>query len=104
VRGYGATTDEAFTHAALAMMSVVTDPNGVRATTCAPIVCSAPDLETLFVDAIMLEMAGESLVFGRFDSAIDGDRLTGAAWGEPVDMRRHQPIVEIKAPPAQALR
>jgi SHS2 domain-containing protein len=99
VRGYGATPEEAFINAALAMMSVVTDPDGVRATICAPIACSAPDMETLFVDwlnAIVLEMAAESLVFGRFDVAIEGNQLTGAAWGEPLDMRRHQPTVEIK--------
>jgi SHS2 domain-containing protein len=106
VRGYGAAPAEAFVNAALAMMSVVTDPAEVRSLTRVPIACSAPDLETLFVDwlnAIVLEMAAESLVFSRFEAAIERGRLTGAAWGEPLDMRRHEPAVEIKGATYTAL-
>jgi SHS2 domain-containing protein len=106
VRGYGATPDEAFVNAALAMMSVVTDPGGVRAAVRLPIACTAPDLETLFVDwlnAIVLEMAAESLVFGRFEASIQDGRLAGAAWGEPLDAGRHQPAVEIKGATYTAL-
>jgi SHS2 domain-containing protein len=106
VRGYGAMPAEAFVNAALAMMSVVTDPREVRALMRVPIACSAPDLETLFIDwlnAIVLEMAADSLVFSRFDAAIDGNRLTGAAWGEPLDIPRHQPAVEIKGATFTAL-
>jgi SHS2 domain-containing protein len=106
VRGYGATSAEAFANAAMAMTSVVTDPRGVRPLTRAPIACAAPDLEMLFVDwlnAIVLEMAAESLVFSRFEAVIDGGRLTGGAWGEPLDVRRHEPAVEIKGATYTAL-
>lgn len=99
VRGYGATLAEAFANAALAMTSIVTDPSIVRPQVSTPISCSAPDLETLLFDwlnALVLEMAAEDLVFCRFDVAIDSGRLEAVAWGEAVDRERHQPAVEIK--------
>jgi SHS2 domain-containing protein len=106
VRGFGATPAEAFASAARAMMSVVTDLGGVRTITRAVIACRAPDLETLLVDwlnALVLEMSAEGLVFSRFEVAIEGDRLDGAAWGEPLDVARHQPAVEIKGATFTAL-
>jgi SHS2 domain-containing protein len=42
-------------------------------------------------------MATRQLVFGRFAVAIEGRRLEGRAWGEPVDRVRHMPAVEPKA-------
>jgi SHS2 domain-containing protein len=106
VRGYGATAAEAFVNAALAMMSVITDPCAVRGIVRVPIACIAPDSETLLVDwlnAIVLEMATQNLLFSRFAATIQDDRLEGAAWGEPLDMGRHRPAVEIKGATYTAL-
>jgi SHS2 domain-containing protein len=37
------------------------------------------------------------MVFGRFEiKAIEGG-LRALAWGEPVDVERHEPAVEVKA-------
>jgi tRNA nucleotidyltransferase (CCA-adding enzyme) len=61
--------------------------------------CQAPDPEFLLVDwlnALVYEMATRKLLFGRFEVSIAGERLHATAWGEPVDVPRHQPAVEIK--------
>ncbi|HIE56277.1 MAG TPA: archease [Chromatiaceae bacterium] len=99
VRGWGKTPDEAFEAAALAMTAVVTDPCGVKPLEVVEIECEAPDLELLLVDwlnALAYEMSVHSLLFSRFEIELQGTKLRGWAWGEPVDRSRHQPAVEIK--------
>jgi SHS2 domain-containing protein len=54
--------------------------------------CEAPDLELLLVEwlnALIYEMAVRKMLFGRFAVRIDGGRLEGRLWGEPVDVERH---------------
>lgn len=56
--------------------------------------CEAPDLAYLLLEwlnALIYEMAVRRLVFGRFAVSIEGNRLHGRAWGEPVDRARHMP-------------
>lgn len=99
VRGMGATLAEAFEGAAMAMTSVICDPAQVQAREAVAIECSAPDNELLLVDwlnALVYETATRHLLFSRFDVRIVGHRLTATAWGEPVDVARHQPAAEIK--------
>ena len=99
VRGLGPTTDAAFEQAALALTAVLVDPKEVAARQRVDISCEAPDLETLFYDwlnAIVYEMATRSMLFGRYEARIEGNRLRGAAWGEGVDAARHRPAVEVK--------
>ncbi|NVK43240.1 MAG: archease [Oceanospirillaceae bacterium] len=106
VRGSGTTVAQAFEQAALAMTAVITEPKGVRANECVVVDCDAPDLELLLADwlnALVYEMATRHLLFGRFEVEIDGTRLRGRAWGEPVDVRRHQPAVEVKGATYTAL-
>jgi SHS2 domain-containing protein len=98
VRGWGATPAEAFEQAALAMTAVVTDAE-VKSLQCVEVAREAPELELLFVEwlnAIIFEMAVRSLVFGRFVVRIEGTRLEGRLWGEPVDVLRHTPACELK--------
>jgi SHS2 domain-containing protein len=100
VRGIGASRDEAFEQAALALTSVVTDPATVRARDPVELSCDAPDPELLLVDwlnALVYEMATRSMVFGRFEVRSDGTGLRATAWGEPVQVERHRPAVEVKA-------
>jgi SHS2 domain-containing protein len=107
VRGKAETVDRAFSEAARALTGVVTDPELVEARVSVPIRCEAPDDELLLVDwlnAIIYEMATRRLVFGRFDVCIDHHRLSATAWGEPVDVRRHEPAVELKGATMTALR
>ena len=99
VRGFGDDPGQAFANAAMAMTSIVTDPSVVSPHTRISVTCSASDMETLLYDwlnALVLEMASEDLLFSRFDVEINGAHLSAAAWGEHVDRERHQPAVEIK--------
>lgn len=106
VRGVGTTKGEAFEQAALALTAVLTDPDGVAATTTVDIRSEAPDDELLLVDwlnALIFEMTTRKMVFGRFAVTIAGTLLTGTAWGEPVDRARHHPAVEVKGATYTAL-
>jgi beta-phosphoglucomutase family hydrolase len=99
VRGYGPTMAVAFEQAALALTAVVTDPAGITLRQSVSIACEAPSAELLLVDwlnAAVLRMATDDLVFGAFEVAISGTRLDGRALGEPIDVARHQPAVEVK--------
>jgi len=98
VCGWGPTPDAAFEEAALALTGIVTDAP-VAASEEVEVDCACPDLEVLLVDwlnAIIYEMAVRRMLFGRFAVSIEGERLTGRLWGEPVDRARHAPACEPK--------
>lgn len=99
VRGVGRSKEEAFEQAALALTAVITDPEAVTPKEVVEITCDAQDDELGLVDwlnAIVYEMAIRGMLFGRFEVALDGKRLQAKAWGEKVDVARHQPAVEVK--------
>lgn len=107
VRGVADTLAQAFEQAALAMTAVVVDPKDVAASDRVAIECRAPDKELLLVDwlnALIYEMAVRRMLFSRFEVEIENDRLTARAWGEPVDVKRHRPSVEIKGATYTELR
>ena len=106
VRGFGATPEEAFEQAAIALTTVVTAAR-VEPLRSVAIRCEAPDLELLFVDwlnVIIYEMAVRSMLFARFDVRIEGTALSATLWGEAVDMARHAPACEPKGATYTALR
>ncbi|OYD52822.1 archease [Thauera propionica] len=103
VRGCGATLAEAFAGAASAMTAVICDPAAVVPRAPVEVDCSAPDAELLLLDwlnALVFEMATRRMLFSRFDviveAAADGVVLRARAWGEAVDVARHQPAAEVK--------
>jgi tRNA nucleotidyltransferase (CCA-adding enzyme) len=99
VRGAGETLSRAFEQAALALTAVVAEPESVSATTAIAIECDAPDHELLLVDwlnALVFEMATRRMLFGKFEVNIQNTHLKATAWGEGVDIERHQPVVEVK--------
>lgn len=99
VRGVGPTLAAAFEQAALAMTAVTTDLARVAPGESVEIACEAPDDELLLVDwlnGLILEMATRRMLFSRFAVTLDGHSLRATAWGEPVNVARHQPAVEIK--------
>jgi len=105
VRGFGAMPGEAFEQAALALTAVVTNAE-VEPRQQVDVTCDAPDLELLFVEwlnAVIYEMAVRNMLFSRFAVRIDGTRLEGSLWGEPVDVARHQPACEPKGATYTAL-
>ena len=112
IRGLGATRDEAFEQAALAMIAVAADLAAVAALEAVSIECAAPDAELLLVDwlnGVIYEMATRRMLFRRFHVRIDeagpGElRLRAQAWGERIDPARHGVAVEIKGATYTALR
>jgi tRNA nucleotidyltransferase (CCA-adding enzyme) len=99
VRGIGPTKEDAFEQAAVALTAVITDPNAVAAREAIDITCEAPDDEHLLVDwlnALVYQTATRRMLFGRFEVYFNSHRLHGRAWGEPIDVARHQPAVEVK--------
>ena len=99
VRGSGLTLADAFAGAATAMTSVICDPGRIADSEAVTVACAAPDVELLLVDwlnALIYEMATRRMLFSRFAVGIDGHHLTATAWGEPIDISRHQPAAEVK--------
>ena len=107
IRGFGNTMAEAFTQAAIALTAVITDLALINATTAIQLSCSDPDNETLLYDwlnTLVYEMATRKLLFSRFQVQIAQQRLHGKAWGETIDVARHQPAVDIKGATFTELR
>ena len=107
VRGHGPTREAAFEQAALALTAAVCDPGSVLSEEAVEIDCEAADEELLlaaWLNAVVYEMATRRMLFGRFAVTIDGLRLHGQAWGEPVDLGRHRPAVEVKGATLTELR
>ena len=107
VRGFGSSMAEAFANAGLALTSVITDPGEVKPLRRFDIVCQAPGSDILLLDwlnRLISTMATEQVLFGRYDVRIEGDRLTAAAFGEPIDVARHAPAVEVKGATFTELR
>lgn len=99
VRGHGASLAEAFANAAMALTAVMTDPARIEPSQAADFECEAPDTEILLFDwlnAVIEAIAARRLIFGRYEVSLDGDRLRGRAFGEPLDIGRHAPAVEVK--------
>jgi tRNA nucleotidyltransferase (CCA-adding enzyme) len=107
VRGIGASKQDAFEQAAVALTAVITDPQALDPWEKVEITCEAPDDELLLVDwlnALVYEIATRKLLFGRFEVRLDGHRLQARAWGEKIDVARHQPAVEVKGATLTCLR
>ncbi len=106
IRGLGATIEQAFEQAALALTAVVTAPDSVEPEQKIEIACDAPDEEILFIEwlnHLLYEMDTRKMLFSRFEVSINDCRLTAAAWGQPVNVARHHPAVEVKAATYSAL-
>jgi tRNA nucleotidyltransferase (CCA-adding enzyme) len=107
VRGVGPTREAAFEQAALALTGAITDVGAVAARQEVRVDCSAPGDDLLLVEwlnALVYEMATRGMLFSRFQVTIEGNRLQGRAWGEAVDVARHEPATEIKGATYTALK
>jgi len=107
VRGRGKTLAEALANAGRALTAVVTDPASVREVLSVEIECEASDPDELLFDwlnALVFEMATRRVLFARYDVRVDGARLVGRAFGEPVEVGRHHPAVEVKGATWTGLR
>lgn len=104
IEGIGASKEDAFIQAALALTAVITEPENVAPVSKIEITCEAPNGELLFVDwlnALIYEMADRKMLFSRFavevtEQQADASALHADVWGEKIDQVRHQPVIEIK--------
>jgi tRNA nucleotidyltransferase (CCA-adding enzyme) len=99
VRGVGATREEAFEQAALALSAAIADLSTIKPETAVGIACKGQDDRLLLVawlNALIYEMAVRKMLFSRFKLTIDGQHLQGEAWGQRIDPARHDLGVEPK--------
>ncbi len=100
IRGFGPTREAAFAQAAMALTAVITDLQKVQPKEAVDIVCEEQDDELLFINwlsALLYEMDTRGMLFSRFEiEPIEGG-IKARAWGEPVEVVRHEPAVEVKA-------
>ena len=99
VRGFGNTPAEAFEQAALAMSAIITDLSLIEPREEISIICEEADQELLFADwlnALIFEISTRNMLFSQFQVFIENGHLKASAWGEPTNVKRHQPAVEIK--------
>jgi SHS2 domain-containing protein len=100
IRGLGPTREDAFAQAATALTAVIADPDKVEPREAVEIVCREQDDELLFMNwlaSLLYEMDTRRMLFSRFEiEPIEGG-LRAKAWGEPVDIAKHEPAVEVKA-------
>ncbi|MGZ4964580.1 MAG: archease [Limisphaerales bacterium] len=107
VRGCGPSKASAFTQAALALMAVIVDLKTVEPKTRVKIVCAAESDDLLFFDwmnALVFEVATRQMLFSKYFLTLGAGDLEAEAWGEPVDISRHEPAVEIKGATFTELR
>lgn len=107
VRGFGASVEEAFVQAAMALTAVVADVSRVAQLESIEVRCDAPDLELLLVswlNAVIYEMAVRGMLFSKFRVAVSGHSLTGTLVGEKADPERHHVAVEAKGATVTALK
>jgi SHS2 domain-containing protein len=100
IRGTGATKEQAFEQAAVALTAVITEPEKVAPERKVEITCQADDDELLLTDwlnSLLYEMATRKMLFSRFEVRIEGRRLNGTAWGEKINVSKHTPTTEVKA-------
>ncbi|MDX1302850.1 archease [Photobacterium sp.] len=99
VRGTGNTLASAFEQAALAMSAIITDLSLIRPIDEVTITCDDADQELLLADwlnALIFTMSTHKMLFSQFDVYIHHGHLEATARGEPINVKRHQPAVEIK--------
>lgn len=86
VRGYGATPEEAFAQAALALTAAITSVDEVDPRERLEIELeNSGDLELLLVDflnAVIYEMAVRGMLFGKVEVHLAKDHLKASLWGK----------------------
>ncbi|PSW05388.1 archease [Photobacterium lipolyticum] len=99
VRGTGDTLASAFEQAALAMSAIITDLSLIKPRDEVTITCEDADQELLLADwlnALIFKMSTHKMLFSQFEVYIHNGHLKATARGEPINIKRHQPAVEIK--------
>ncbi len=98
---YGSTRKEVFINAAIGMFSLIVDPGKVSGTQQLEITLDADDYEELLVawlNELLYLFDAENFIFSQFEiSRLNSDSLTAIAYGEKIDLSRHEIKTQIKA-------
>lgn len=89
-----------FEEAALAMYEIMVDVESVNPVVEKELELESEDLSLLlhsWLSELLFITDVEGLVFSKFEVTVEGTKLRGRAWGEPVDPKRHNPKTEVKA-------
>lgn len=107
IRGVGPDLESAFEQAALALTAVICEPGEITPERTIRVDCTGDDDEFLLVnwiDSLVYEMATRGMLFGESRVSIRDNHLVAEVSGEPIDIPRHQPAVEVKGATLTALR
>ena len=99
IRGFGQTVEQAFEQCAMALTSVISNMDSIGVKECLTLKCNANNLDFLLIDwlnEIIYLMATRKMLFKSFEVHINNCHLNASACGEPVNIGRHKPAVEIK--------
>jgi len=104
VRGMGSTVEEAFSEAARAMFSLMTDLEKIEPKEAVPFEVEAESLEDLFVrflTELLFLRDVHGMLFSRFSLKIEEEgrrfRAVGEAYGEKFDPQKHARGIDVKA-------
>ena len=108
VRAWGATLEQAFASAALAVFELMADSSNVRDDVERLVEIEGTDLEDLlfaWLNELLYLSTVERLLLCRFDvRRVLPTRLEASVFGEPIDPSRHHLRTEIKAATYHMLR
>ena len=98
---YGASISQAFTNAARALFSLITELDNVEEVVYRDIELVAPDQESLLVEwlnELIYLFDAENIIFKRFDiTQLNSTRLKARGYGEKVDSSKHKLKTGVKA-------
>jgi len=101
IKAYGADISQAFTNAARALFSLITELDDVEEILHRDIELTAPDEESLLVDwlnELIYLFDTENIVFKRFDvTKLNDTQLKARSYGEKVDSSKHRLKIGVKA-------
>jgi len=98
---YGANLKQLFSNAALALFSLVTEPESIRQELQRDVKIISEDKDSLLVEwlnELIYLFDAEHMLFNRFDiERLTGDCLNASCYGENVDPLRHKIKTGVKA-------
>jgi SHS2 domain-containing protein len=112
ILAWGASLDEAFAEGARALFGVMADTALIEPREEVRIECTAPEEPLLFVEMLnalisRADLSGllfSDITIEGIERAGDELRLAARAAGEPLDLQRHEPGLEVKAATYSGLR